>query len=289
MDEDTHRNIIKELDKPLDKSRIKLKQIGGRDDAQYLESYDVIDTANRIFGYGNWGITVTWRETREVGEKTVCMAAVMLQVRDCMMTEDVGMVIARQTKGEALMPGGLEMAWKGAVSDAMKRCFRQFGNQFGNSLYAKETITYTDKARWKTHGYPKELDDPGQIKGVPDLKEREAAPDAETLRGWIHERVKEKDLYGEISEPQIGLLNGLLTGIFGSDEMAERQRHQLLDFMFQVLSSKKLTKGQASALIDWAKDSVGNKPHPVAVAEGQMVVTAHEVEAGQAEFQEEPK
>lgn len=262
------KKIIAELEKELDPKRIKQKKVGDRPQVSYLESYDVIDTANRIFGYGAWGFDITSQEIREVGDKTICIATVSLSVDGSFGREDVGVCIPASPRG-GLTPEALETAVKGAVSDAMKRCFRHFGNQFGNSLYSKKK--------------PAAAKDPGQIKGVPDLK-REAAPDAETLRGWIHERVKEKDLYGEISEPQIGLLNGLLTGIFGTDEMAERQRHQLLDFMFQVLSSKKLTKGQASALIDWAKDSVGNKPHPVAVAEGQMVVKAHEVDAGQAEF-----
>jgi recombination DNA repair RAD52 pathway protein len=35
-------------------------------------------------------------------------------------------------------PEALDMAIAGAVTDCLKRCFRQLGEQFGNSLYDKE-------------------------------------------------------------------------------------------------------------------------------------------------------
>jgi hypothetical protein len=47
--------------------------------------------------------------------------------------EDVGHGIAAGTSSEAI-----EMARKGAVTDALKRALRSFGNQFGNSLYDKD-------------------------------------------------------------------------------------------------------------------------------------------------------
>lgn len=275
--------IKTELDKPLEKNRVKQKEVPGRDDADYLESYDVIDAANRIFGYGQWGTKIIDADLKDIGGKTIGIANVQLSVVGCEPREDVGVVIARQAQGKPLSAGAAEMAIKGAVSDAMKRCFRHFGNQFGNSLYSKEKPKAKDKAAWKAQGHPPPQEDPGQIKGVPDIKDRPAAPDAETLRDWIHSRVKEKGLEGEATEKQLGLMNGLLVSIFGTDIMAERQRHRFLDFMFGTLTSATLTKGQASALIDWAKDSVGKKPHPVAVKEGQMVVEAHE-EAGQSEW-----
>jgi len=126
-------------------------------------------------------------------------------------------------------------------------------------------------------------DHEGEPPIAPD--ERKAAPDADTLRIWIHDRVnKGKGWDDPVTEKQVGLLNGLLTGMFGKDEMAEGQRHQFLDFMFGTLTSKTLTKGQASALIDWAKDGEGYEPHPVAVAEGQMAIRAHEIAAGQTEL-----
>jgi len=268
-------DITRELEKPLEPGRIKTKQVPNRPDVSYLESYDIIDTANRIFGYGQWGTSIKQVDIEETGGKTICVATIRLDVQGCLPREDVGAVVAIQSSDKALRPEALETAIKGAVSDAMKRAFRHFGNQFGNSLYGKDKPPSMGN------------DDPGQIKGVPALEDRKPAPDAETLRGWIHTKVankKAKTWTGPISEKQIGLLNRLLTDIFGTDEDAERERHQFLEYMFDTLTSKTLTKAQASVLIDWAKDPVTLGPHPVAIAEGQMVIRACAVEAGQTEL-----
>jgi len=268
------QKTIAELDKELDPRRVRTMKVPGRPDAPYLQSYDVINAANRIFGYGNWGVLVTNQEIKQVGEKTICIAKVFLRVQGAHDHEDVGAVVAAQARGQPLTPEALETALKGAVSDGMKRCLRHYGNQFGNSLYSKEKPTRRQQP------------DPGQIAGVPDIDEREAAPDAETLRSWIHRRVEGKGWDDDRipSEKQLGLLNGLLSNIFGKDEMAERQRHQFLDYVFGILTSKELTLAQASVLIDWAKDPVTLKALPVAVAEGQMVVQAHEVDGIEIPF-----
>src|SRR4051812_22235002 len=43
------------LEQPLDPKRVKHRAGGGGTQLAYLKGYDVINTANRIFGYGQWG------------------------------------------------------------------------------------------------------------------------------------------------------------------------------------------------------------------------------------------
>ena len=126
------KEIIDKLEAPFDEGRVKQKQIAGRE-ADYLEGYDVIDKANEVFGYGQWGMEVTDLDISPMGERFVVRSVVRLQVANCLPRDDVGVNISAGPKAEAL-----ETAVKGAVTDAMKRAFRHFGAQFGNSLYDKE-------------------------------------------------------------------------------------------------------------------------------------------------------
>ena len=47
--------------------------------------------------------------------------------------------------GDSSKKMGRDKAVKESVTDAMKRCFRTFGNQFGNSLYDKENPIHKGK------------------------------------------------------------------------------------------------------------------------------------------------
>ena len=49
-------------------------------------------------------------------------------------------------------PEALDMAIAGAVTDCLKRCFRQLGEQFGNSLYDKEIARTAglERLAWRT-------------------------------------------------------------------------------------------------------------------------------------------
>jgi DNA repair and recombination protein RAD52 len=49
---------IKQLDHPLEPQRIKQRS-KGTINLSYLEGFDMIETANRVFGYGAWSYTIT--------------------------------------------------------------------------------------------------------------------------------------------------------------------------------------------------------------------------------------
>ena len=99
----------------------------------YLESWYVINEANRIFGFDGW-----WSETVQldcVHNDEFCVtyiAKVRVTVGN-VIREGVG---AGHGKGERVKQGDKhESAVKEAESDARKRALMQFGNQFGLSLY----------------------------------------------------------------------------------------------------------------------------------------------------------
>ena len=134
---------IKALQSELSADRIKV-----RDKANiklsYLEGFDIIDTANNIFGYGNWAYTISSLEqvSQEVNANqnvVVCYKAIVkVDVYDI----DHSTMISRQDVGFGTgvarsLADAHENSAKEAVTDALKRSLRSFGNQFGNSLYDK--------------------------------------------------------------------------------------------------------------------------------------------------------
>ena len=127
----------------LDSSRIKSRSKGNVS-LSYLEGFDIIETANRIFGYGNWSYNISKLEqvSQEVNQNqnnVICYKAVIsitvhdLQHSKSVSREDVGFGTGiAKTLADAHEGGAKE-----AVTDAIKRTLRSFGNQFGNSLYNK--------------------------------------------------------------------------------------------------------------------------------------------------------
>ena len=127
----------------LDSSRIKSRSKGNVS-LSYLEGFDVIETANKIFGYGNWSYNISKLEqvSQELNHNqnnVICYKAVIqitvhdLQHSKTVSREDVGFGIGiAKTLADAHEGGAKE-----AVTDAIKRTLRSFGNQFGNSLYDK--------------------------------------------------------------------------------------------------------------------------------------------------------
>ena len=128
----------------LDGRRVKTRQQGNIS-LSYLEGYDIIDTANFAFGFGNWGYEVkelqqvseetNQNQNRVIGYKAVVTVTVFdVHHKSYVVREDVGFGtgIARD------YASAHESGAKEAVTDALKRAFRTFGNQFGNALYDKE-------------------------------------------------------------------------------------------------------------------------------------------------------
>jgi len=144
-------NQIKQLSAPLDPKRISNRKQGGTQ-LKYLEGWDDIAKANEIFGFDGWqrGITNldkiidrTFKKDGKDGIEVGYLCVYWVDV-DGQRVGDVGY-------GTGISYGSPnaahELAVKEAVTDAMKRCLRSWGEQFGNSLYNKDYIP-EEKPKW---------------------------------------------------------------------------------------------------------------------------------------------
>ena len=134
-------SVTDKLAQPLDASLVSQRRGRGNRSVSYLEGRTVIDQANRIFGHGGWGHElvgdVTLRDLDQVNTQTgevrrirAYSATVKVTVPGAPPRTDVGFQAVADETVE-----GHETAFKGAVTDALKRALRTFGAQFGNSLY----------------------------------------------------------------------------------------------------------------------------------------------------------
>jgi DNA recombination protein Rad52 len=140
------RRVLALLAEPLDPALISER--GARDGRllQYIEGWAVINQANRIFGYDGWGaesvgeagyrpVSLIDPATDEALAVGMYTAAVRVTVRGCPARSDVGCAFVADDTPEAH-----EAAYKGAVTDALKRALRHFGEQFGNGLYDRRNV-----------------------------------------------------------------------------------------------------------------------------------------------------
>ena len=136
-------NQIAILNQELDGSRVKVREKGNIN-LSYLEGFDIIETANKIFGYGNWSYSITKLEqvSQEQNQNqnfVVCYKAIVnvilhdIEHLKQIYREDVG----TGTGIAKTLADAHEGASKEAVTDALKRALRTLGNQFGLSLYDK--------------------------------------------------------------------------------------------------------------------------------------------------------
>ena len=132
------------LNSELDSSRIKTREKGNIQ-LSYIEGHSVLETANNVFGFGNWDYTISKLEqvSQEINQNqnnVVCYKAV---VQVLVHSENHQQDVSREDVGfgtgvAKTLADAHEGAAKEAVTDALKRAFRSFGNQFGNSLYSKD-------------------------------------------------------------------------------------------------------------------------------------------------------
>jgi DNA recombination protein Rad52 len=132
---------VRLLSSKLNERVVRTRQHGGKT-LSYIEGWHVIAEANRIFGFDGWdretvAAECIWQEPKR--EPKVCAYAVRVRIKvragDTMICREGSGVGhgSGATLGEAH-----ESALKEAETDAMKRAFATFGNQFGLALYDKD-------------------------------------------------------------------------------------------------------------------------------------------------------
>ncbi len=136
-------NQIKTLKQELDTKRIKTREKANVT-LSYLEGFDIIDTANRIFGFGNWEYTISKieqvsQETNQNQNIVVCYKAIIKTiVHDINHSKQISREDIGFGKGiSKTLAEAHEGAAKEAVTDGLKRSLKSFGNQLGLSLYNK--------------------------------------------------------------------------------------------------------------------------------------------------------
>ena len=179
----------------------------------YVEGWHVIDEANRIFGFDGW--TSETIETNLVAEEQKCIsytAKVRITIGD-VIREGTGAGHGRfGSLGEKH-----ESAIKEAETDARKRAFMQFGNQFGLSLYNGK-----DKS-WKTN------------KAKPKINKGEVI---ETLREQVAEVADNKPQ----SETTFLLAKKAVEGAKSVDQLLDHQKNIAIRFKDGKLTQQQKTE-----------------------------------------------
>lgn len=145
------------LNEPLLKENVKTRDGTGNTQLSYLASFHVIEEANRIFGFDGWDseiLTLAQADKTEyekppykagddpkqmISISYLCKLRVTVKAGDTLtVREDVG--FGNGVAGATAYGIGscIELASKEAVTDALKRCMRYYGNKFGLTLYDKD-------------------------------------------------------------------------------------------------------------------------------------------------------
>lgn len=174
------------LDAKLDPAHVKPpSKFGPKGD--YIEGWHAIQEANRIFGHGGWSYVIKSLEKDALTEGKNGKGEPQWQAAyTCIVTVTVGGVTREDVgfgSGFAKQVGdAIEGATKEAVTDALKRCLRTFGNPFGLALY--------DKTRANVGREPEPFDAPATRDRIKAkiLEKR----DAQSLDAfWNHDAVRE--------------------------------------------------------------------------------------------------
>lgn len=132
---------IAELRKKLDPKHVKPPSKFGPK-GEYIEGWHAISEANEIFGFDGWSYTIKslTQDALDLGKNSKGEEQWQASYT-CLVTLTVGGTIREDVGfGSGFAKGkgdAIEGATKEAVTDALKRALRTFGNRFGLALYDK--------------------------------------------------------------------------------------------------------------------------------------------------------
>lgn len=145
-----NEDIQAKLDKKLGPEYIS-KRIGfGSSRVAYIEGWRVINLANQIFGYNGWStevksVTIDFLDEKQGKFSIGCTAIIRVTLTNGTHREDIGY---GTVENERRKSAAFERAKKSAVTDALKRSLRGFGNALGNCLYDKDFLSKIDKVKF---------------------------------------------------------------------------------------------------------------------------------------------
>ena len=142
--------VAEQLDRYLGPEYISYRRGEGGRMLAYAEGHEVIGQMNVIFGWEGWNskvvnFVIDYAEVGNGGKWSVGVAATVRVTAIC--TESGSKrEVCREDTGYGTMENGpsrgkaMEKCRKEAVTDALKRAARQFGNATGGCLYNKEYL-----------------------------------------------------------------------------------------------------------------------------------------------------
>lgn len=138
---DEQKLIGQQLSTCLNVDETSTRQGPGNIKLVYIESWKVIQSANKIFGFNGWNcsivsLNVDYCEEKQGKFLVGASAVIRITLRDGTFHEDIGFGSGETTKKGSSM----EAAKKEAVSDGRKRALRLFGEAMGNCLYDKNYV-----------------------------------------------------------------------------------------------------------------------------------------------------
>jgi DNA recombination protein Rad52 len=176
------KETIDFLNEPLAKDDVHQREGFGDEKLSYLPAYHVIQEANRIFGFGNWGTEVIVlkqidrteyeKPPWKAGDKPKAMVSISYLCQLKLTISNGAGFVSHEDTGFGNGVAGysafgisstIELASKEAVTDALKRCLRYYGNKFGLTLYdtaeAPQTLPEIEAAKTVTDEQLHELRD----------------------------------------------------------------------------------------------------------------------------------
>ncbi len=179
-------NVNEALRQPLDPALVSERKGRGGRRFSYIEGHTAIDQANQVFGYGGWGYELVGEVTlREFKSGAAYSATVRVMVPGAPSRTDVGFQPVSDDSAE-----GHETAYKGAVTDALKRALRSFGDRFGNGLYGDPPTTSGQSRQQPQHRQPRTEQRPapasdGRSSQSNGTRPRSTDSDARNLRAQL--------------------------------------------------------------------------------------------------------
>ena len=261
-------HTIQLLNEELAKDDVKTRKGTGSQKLSYIASYHAINEANRIFGFGNWSTEIMHihQADRMTYEKpgykvddapkemiSICYTChLKLTVRsgdNIVSHEDTG--FGNGVAGHTAHGIGscIELATKEAVTDALKRCLRYYGNKFGLSLYDKDVVLLgsEDIEAAKTVTEP-------QLKELRDLYERRGVSDEWVLAAIKAEGYPFNDL--EIMRQDWFLRALQITTEYKAGEIEREDYSEDIERVLKMLAES-ATKGMLIALFREAWEKTG--------------------------------
>jgi len=147
--------LIAELNKPLNRKYVSERKQSGTT-LSYIEGHHTIREANRLFGFNGWQLSVEdfdvvsseqyQKPAYKPNDPPIPMHRLCICARVTIQALGVARTDVGYGSGSAkTLADAHESAGKEAVTDAMKRAFRTFGDQFGNALYDKTQSHVADE------------------------------------------------------------------------------------------------------------------------------------------------